>query len=84
MYCTMPTVASGSRRAAAAKHSSGIAVNGPDNSSQPTSGLMPCSSAPLRLKVHHSSAGSTSGASSRFSIARPSSAPSGAVLRMRP
>ena len=82
-------MASGSRRAAAAKPSSGSTVTGPVSTSQPSNAASPpartcASAAPGCVKVHHASSGTATTAISAVSAARPSRAPSAAVLRTRP
>ena len=85
MYCKKPMVDSGTRRAPAANSSSGMAVTGP--LSRKNSQV--CASCaghwlPGPLGPAHSRATTARGARSMVSSDMPSSAPSVAVLRIRP
>ena len=84
MYCRMPSVAMGIRRAPAANSNKGTAVMGPATSSHATVAVSPCTSAPCPCDDHMASAATATGASIMVSSASPSSAPSVATLRNRP
>ena len=84
MYCTMPSVASFSRRPASRKHTSGTTVTTPaaNNSKSVFTPRWPMLDCPLY--IHQTIPANAIGARSNVSMVRPSMASNPAILRISP